>query len=260
MKLAGRVVCVTGGARGIGAALCRRFVRAGAAAVYVADVAVAEAEALSRELGSSSVAIRCDVAQERDLIDLVARATSDHGRVDLFCSNAGIAVSGGLDAADADWQRAWTVNVMSHVWGVRAVLPQMLARGEGALLHTASAAGLLTSLGAAPYAITKHAVVSLAEWLAITYGAAGIQVACLCPQGVKTEMMSPGVFDKKAARAIQIAGTLLPPESVADAALLALEEKRFLALPHPEVAAQELSRAQDRDRWLAGMQRLWLRL
>jgi NAD(P)-dependent dehydrogenase (short-subunit alcohol dehydrogenase family) len=257
MELRDKVVLVTGGARGIGAALCRRFLAEGARAVYAADRAGDEAEALARELGPRLLAQRCDVSRESELKALVDRAVAEQGRVDLLCSNAGVAVGGGVEAPDADWQRAWEVNFMAHVWGVRAVLPAMLARGEGALLHTASAAGLLTALGAAPYAATKHAVVALAEWLSITHGAQGIQVHCLCPQGVDTAMVRG---DHLATRAVLASGAVLPPEQVAGEVVAALREKRFLVLPHAEVAKYELHRAQERERWLSGMRKLWERL
>jgi NAD(P)-dependent dehydrogenase (short-subunit alcohol dehydrogenase family) len=259
MELRDKVICVTGGARGIGAALCRAFIQAGARVVYAADLALTDAESLARELGPVLVPVRCDVSRESELQALVQRALAEHGRVDLFCSNAGIAVAGGVEAPDADWQRAWTINFMAHVWAVRAVLPSMLARGEGALLHTASAAGLLTSPGAAPYAVTKHAVVALAEWLSITHGAQGIQVACLCPQGVKTDMVQ-GNLGSAATQAVLASGAVLPPEQVASDVVAALREKRFLILPHPEVAQYEQHRAGDRERWLGGMRKLWGRL
>ena len=259
MELQGAVVCVTGGARGIGAALCRRFLEEGADAVYAADLLLADCEALARELGPKLVPVRCDVSREADLIALVQRVLAEQSRVDLFCSNAGIATGGGVEAPDAVWQRTWEVNFMAHVWAVRAVLPSMLARGKGALLHTASAAGLLTSPGAAPYAVTKHAVVALAEWLSITHGAQGIQVACLCPQGVNTAMIQDHLGNPST-QAVLAAGAVLEPAQVAAETVACLRAGRFLVLPHPEVAKYELHRAQDRDRWLGGMRKLWGRL
>ena len=259
MELRDAVVCVTGAARGIGAALCRSFLEEGARAVYAADLTLAGCEALATELGPRLLPVRCDVSREEDLAALVQRALEGHGQVDLFCSNAGIATGGGVEAPDAVWQRTWEVNLMAHVWATRAVLPSMLARGRGALLHTASAAGLLTSLGAAPYAVTKHAVVALAEWLSITHGAQGIQVCCLCPQGVNTEMIQ-GNLGTTATQAVLAAGAVLEPAQVAADTVAALRAGRFLVLPHPEVAQYELHRAQDRDRWLGGMRKLWGRL
>src|SRR5256885_10554976 len=187
MELSGKVVVVTGGASGIGRALCRRFAAEGAKAVVVADFDADGATKVADEIGGDAVST--DVGVEADIKSLVERTEQHHGPIDLFCSNAGIAVGGGVDATDEDWQRIWDINLMAHVYAARAVLPGMLARGEGYLLHTASAAGLLTNLGAAPYAVTKHGAVALAEWLAITYGDAGIKVSCLCPQGVRTHML-----------------------------------------------------------------------
>lgn len=259
MELRDKVVVVTGGARGIGAALCRRFVREGARAVFVADLLLEEAEALARALGPAAVAARCDVAKDEDLRGLVEAALAAHGRIDLFCSNAGIAVGGGPEAPDADWQRAWEVNLLAHVRAARAVLPSMLARGEGYLLQTASAAGLLTSLAAAPYAVTKHGAVAFAEWMAITYGARGIRVSCLCPQGVNTHMIADHLAEP-GTQAVLAAGKVLEPDDVAEVVVRGLAAETFLLLPHPEVAQYEATRATDRPRWLGAMRKLWGKL
>ncbi|MDQ1372763.1 MAG: hypothetical protein QOJ09_101, partial [Actinomycetota bacterium] len=184
MELRDKVVIVTGGASGIGAALCRRFAAEGARAVVVADLQADAAQVVAGEIGGT--AMTTNVSVEADVHALVERTVERHGPVDLFCSNAGIAIGGGVEVPDEEWQRIWDINLMAHVYAARAVLPGMLARGEGYLLNTASAAGLLTNLGAAPYAVTKHAAVALAEWLAITHGDAGIRVSVLCPQGVRT--------------------------------------------------------------------------
>ena len=260
MKLQGKVCVVTGGAHGIGRALCERFVAEGAAAVVVSDRdgdAAREVASRLRGLAPKAAAgvaqaVVTDVSQEREIAALVQATLAAHGRIDLFVSNAGIAVGGGAEAPDADWQRAWDVNVMAHVWGARHVLPSMLARGEGYLLATASAAGLLTSLGAAPYAATKHAAVAFAEWLSITHRDAGIKVSCLCPQGVKTNLLTDAAKDL-AGRAVIASGPLLSPEQVAEATVRGLEAERFLILPHPEVAEYVKHRALDQERWLAGM-------
>ena len=188
MKLRDKVAVVTGGASGIGRALCRRFAAEGARGVVVADVDAAGATTVAEEI--RGLAVRADVSREDDVIELIKRATAAYGAIDLFCSNAGIALEGGVETPDNDWQRIWDVNVMAHVYAARAVLPGMLARGGGYLLQTASAAGLLTQIGSAPYAVTKHAAVAFAEWLAITYGDRGIRVSCLCPQGVRTNMLA----------------------------------------------------------------------
>ncbi len=264
MDLGGKRVVVTGGASGIGKALCMRFGAEGAAAVVVADLDVDGAADVAMRLsasGTRSRAVRCDVADESDVVALVRATEAETGPIDLFCSNAGIAVAGGVEVPDADWERIWSVNVMAHVYAARALVPLMAARGGGYLLATASAAGLLTNLGSAPYSVTKHAAVALAEWLSVTYAADGIRVSCLCPQGVRTPMLLGGLDeDEPSATSVLAAGDVIEPDAVADAVVQALAEERFLVLPHPEVATYERHRADDRERWLAGMRRLWASL
>ncbi len=266
MDIDGRVVVVTGGAGGIGRALCSAFARAGARGVVVGDIdgdgAARVADMLSSE-GYGALAVRCDVALESDVTALVAEAESAFGPVDIFCANAGIVIPGGVEVADADWERIWGINVRSHIYAARAVLPAMLARGEGYLIHTASAAGLLTQLGSAPYSVTKHAVVALAEWLSITHGAAGLKVSCLCPQGVWTAMTGAGDDDgndEQVSRelAVSTAGRdgMMLPAQVAEVVVEAVADERFLILPHPEVADYEQRRAGDRERWLRGMRKV----
>ena len=255
MELAGAVAVVTGGGNGIGRALCRRFAAEGARGVVVSDIDGAAAEAVAEEIGG--LAVRTDVSSEADVVELVERAEAQFGPIDLFCANAGIGVLGGVDVSDGDWDRIWSINVMAHVYAARALLPGWLARGEGYLLHTASAAGLLTNLGTAPYSVTKHAVVGLAEWLAITHGDAGIKVSCLCPQGVRTNMLSQA----SAAGGGQLLDpTAIEPEQVADAVVQGLADERFLILPHPEVAEFFQRKANDYDRWLGGMRKLQRRI
>ena len=248
MDLSGRVVVVTGGASGIGRALAERFAREGAKAVVVADLDGAGAEAVANVVGG--LGVRTDVAVESEVKSLVSRAVDRYGKVDLFCSNAGIFVPGGEDVLDADWRRILDVNVMAHVYAARAVLPAMLARGEGYFLSTVSAAGLLSQVGSAPYAVTKHAALAFSEWLSITYGDRGLRVSCLCPQGVRTPMLgdpnTPSFLHDGA----------LEPEVVADAAVKGIREERFLVLPHPEVATYFSRKASDYERWLRGMRRL----
>ncbi|CAA9215500.1 MAG: Oxidoreductase, short-chain dehydrogenase/reductase family [uncultured Acidimicrobiales bacterium] len=264
MDVRDRVVVVTGGASGIGRSLAQAFVAHGAAGVVVADRdaagAVAVAEGL-RASGGKALAVTTDVSKEQDVQRLVAEAEEAYGPIDLFCANAGIIVTGGVEATDEAWDRIWAVNVKSHIYAARAVLPGMLARGEGYLLHTASAAGLLTQLGSAPYSVTKHAVVALAEWLSITHGDAGIKVSCLCPQAVQTGMTGGGRgAEPRPATPPGTKGTamgdgLLQPEDVAEVVIAALAEERFLILPHPEVETYERRRSGDRERWLRGMRR-----
>lgn len=259
MRVSGRVVAITGATGGIGAALARRFAAEGAAAICVSDLTAPEALAAElRGLGARALALRADVAVEADLQDLVTRTEDELGPIDLFCANAGIATGLGLpEATDADWDRSWQVNVMAHVYSARAVLPGMLERGSGYLLHTASAAGLLTALGDAPYSVTKHAAVAFAEWLAAMYGDRGITVSALCPQGVNTPLLMEGLSaGSAAAKSVAAAGAILEPEDVAEAVIAGLAAERFLILPHREVSDFLVHKATDPDRWLRGVRRL----
>ena len=253
MQIEGKVAVVTGGGSGIGAAMCRRFAAAGARAVVVADIDADAAGAVADEF--AGLAIRVDVADEEQVRAMIREAESRFGPVDLLCLNAGIATGGGVDATNAEWLATWNINVMAHVYGVRAVLPAMLERGEGYLLHTASAAGLLTNLGAVPYSVTKHAVVALAEWLSVTYGDAGIRVSCLCPQFVRTPMLDALSHVSQEFHEFAVAGSIAPSD-VAEAVVLGIDREQFLILPHPEVADYYASKANDPERWLVGMRRL----
>jgi NAD(P)-dependent dehydrogenase (short-subunit alcohol dehydrogenase family) len=257
MDVKDSVVVVTGGAGGIGRALCRAVAGAGARAVVVADIDENGAESVAAELDGRGLAVRTDVTSEDDMAQLVGFTHKQFGVIDLFCSNAGMFVWGGTERESEIWDRMWRVNVLSHVFAVRAVLPSMLARGRGYLLHTASAAGLLTSLGSAPYTVTKHAVVALAEWISITYGDSGIGVSCLCPQGVWTNMIRADSENGSSSLMEQIVGAdgIVEPEKVARDVLAAVHDERFLILPQPEVADYEQRRATDRERWLKGMRR-----
>jgi len=250
MNLTGKVIVVTGGGNGIGRALCRRFAAEKAKAIVVADMNAATAAAVAAEIGGT--AITADVSREADVVRLVTQTIAAHGGIDLFCSNAGIAVNGDEHTPDAEWARCWDVNVMAHVYAARAVLPGMLARKDGYLLQTVSAAGLLTQIGSAPYAVTKHAALALAEWLSITYGDCGLKVSALCPQGVKTRMLANAEFGGGAF----LLETAIEPSQVADAVVKGLEEEHFLILPHPEVAEYFRRKATDYERWLRGMRRL----
>jgi NAD(P)-dependent dehydrogenase (short-subunit alcohol dehydrogenase family) len=253
MLVKDKVIVVTGGANGIGRALCQRFAIAGGS-VVVADRDPA-AESVAREIGG--LAVITDVSVEAAVARLVSGVVERFGRIDLFCSNAGISVRGSLETtSDAEWQRIWQVNLMAHVYAARAVVPVMLAAGGGYLLQTASAAGLLTQIGGAPYAVTKHAAVAFAEWLSITYGDRGIKVSCLCPQGVRTQMLA-GAPSETHALLDQHA---LEPGAVADAVMTGLADERFLILPHPEVAEYVRRKATDYDRWIRGMRRLQQRV
>ena len=252
MKLAGKICVVTGGANGIGRALCLRFAQEGATVVVADRDGKGAAEVAALVKGTAAT---CDVAREAEIAALVQSALAQHGSIDLFVSNAGMVASGGAEAADSGWERSWNVNLMAHVWAARHVLAAMLARKEGYLLSTASAAGLLTSIGSAPYAVTKHAAVAFAEWLSITHGGDGIRVSCLCPQGVETDLLRQAVREP-GGKAVLAAGAVLSPEQVAEATVQGLADERFLILPHPEVATYMQRRAQEHERWLSSMRGL----
>jgi len=251
MDIKDKVIIVTGGASGIGRALCERFAQEGARSVVVADLDEALAQQVAAGIGG--LAQRVNVGDEAELRRLVNTATERFGQVDLFCSNAGVIVRADEDAANEQWQRHWDVNVMAHVYAARAVLPQMLARGSGYLLNTASAAGLLSQVNAAPYSVTKHAAVAFAEWLSIAHGEQGIRVSCLCPQGVDTPMLrGAGGTGRKSF----LADGALTPQQVAECVVEGLRAESFLILPHPEVLTFFQRKANDYERWLRGMRRL----
>lgn len=255
MDVRDAVVVVTGGGSGIGAALARRFAAEGARRVVVVDRDLATAQAVADDV--DGVAELVDVTDAAAVNGLVERTLAREGVIDLFCSNAGIATGAGLEDADGAWLRAFEVNVLSQVYAARAVLPSMLARGRGWLLNTASAAGLLTSPGDAPYAVSKHGAVALAEWLAVTYGGRGIGVSVLCPMGVATPLlMEPLAAGDPGARAVALSGEILPAEHVADVVVTGLAQERFLILPHAQVGTFWAQKASDPDRWLAGLRRL----
>jgi NAD(P)-dependent dehydrogenase (short-subunit alcohol dehydrogenase family) len=251
VDLQGRHAVITGGASGIGRAVALRFAEEGAT-VVVADLNEEGARETAREVGGLAVA--ADVGREQDIEALIEAAENANGPIDLFFSNAGItgASGGPPDLGDEDWDLLWRVNVMSHVWATRHLIPPMLQRGEGYLLSTASAAGLLTQLGAIGYATTKHAAVAVAEWIDITYRDRGIRASCLCPQFVNTPMVTDHLDPEKLRQIAQI----MEPEQVADATVEAIREERFLILPHPEVADYMRNRGSDHARWLGGMRKL----
>jgi NAD(P)-dependent dehydrogenase (short-subunit alcohol dehydrogenase family) len=240
---------VTGGGGGIGRALARRLA-AGGVRVVVNDLDAGAAAAVAAEIGG--FAVPGDAGTEDGIRDLVAAARGHLGEIDIYCSNAGTAAGTGPDTPDEVWQRAWEVNVLAHVRASRELLPAWLERGRGTFVVTASAAGLLTMLGAAPYSATKHAAEAYAEWLAATYRHRGLVVHCICPQGVRTQMLA------RSGRAGEtvLMGSAIEPEQVADAFWDALAEGRFLVLPHPEVRDYYALRASDTDKWLRGMSRL----
>jgi NAD(P)-dependent dehydrogenase (short-subunit alcohol dehydrogenase family) len=254
MELAGRHIVVTGGASGIGRACALRFAEEGAR-VTVADLDLDGAQETAEQTGGT--AHRTDVGSERDIIELIERAEQE-APIDGFFSNAGITgpPGGPPELLDEDWDLLWRVNTMSHIWAARHLVPKMLERGEGYLISTASAAGLLSQLGAIGYATTKHAAVAVAEWLDITYRDRGIRVSCLCPQFVNTPMVTEGLDVDK----LRQIATIIEPEQVADEVVKAIDEERFLILPHPEVAKYMANRGATHDRWLQGMRKLQAQL
>ncbi|MCZ6655930.1 MAG: SDR family NAD(P)-dependent oxidoreductase [Gammaproteobacteria bacterium] len=247
MEVQDKIIVVTGGASGIGRAMCERFAKDGAKHVVVADLNGDGAATVAKAVGGTPQ--RVDVGKESDIVQLIERTESEIGPIDLFCSNAGIGLGKGLDEPDDVWDTIWKVNTMSHIWAARHLVPRMIARGGGYLLNTSSAAGLLTQIGSVTYAVTKHAAVALAEWISITHGRDGIKVSVLCPQAVRTAMTAGGTG---------VAGVdgMIEPEQAVDTVIEALREERFLVLPHPEVATYIDRKTSDYDRWLHGMRRL----
>jgi NAD(P)-dependent dehydrogenase (short-subunit alcohol dehydrogenase family) len=246
MELSGKIAVVTGAGSGIGRAMCQRFAREGAKLACV-DLDGPAAAATAAQVGGKAFTV--DVADEDQMIAMIDTVEHEIGPIDLFASNAGIFMDGGPERPNADWQKIWDINVLSHVTAARHVVPRMVARGGGYLLQTASAAGLLNQVGAAPYAVSKHAAVGLAEWLAMTYGDDGIKVSVLCPQAVESAMTAAG------------AGTagmdgMISAEAAAEAVVDGLRAERFLILPHAEVATYHRRKGDDYDRWIRGMQRL----
>lgn len=245
----GAGVVVTGGGKGIGRAIAHKMA-AGGARVVVNDLDRDAAAAVAREI--DGYAVPGDAASDGDVRELISAAQEYLGTIDVYCANAGIGTRGGPEVPDEQWLRAWDVNLMAHVRASRDLLPGWLERGAGTFIVTASAAGLLTMLGSAPYSVTKHAAVAYAEWLAATYGHRGIAVHCICPQGVRTQMLA----GSGAAGDAVLQPTAIDPGDVADALWDAMASGRFLVLPHPEVHRYYMRRATDTDRWLAGMRKL----
>lgn len=251
MDMRDKVVIVTGGGNGIGAAIAHKVKAEGARGVVVADIHMDGADEVAR--ACEGLAVRCDVTREHDIKETVQAARKRYGQVDVFISNAGIIGRGGLELEDALWDKMWQIHGMAHVWAARAVVPEMVARGEGYFVVTASAAGLLSIVESAPYAVTKHAAVAFAEWLRIAYGRRGVRVSCLCPQAVDTAMVRSSGGGSAGVDGV------LAPEAVADTLVRTMREEQFLALPHPEVLQYLRAKGQDYDRWLGGMQKLYAR-
>lgn len=248
MELKDKIIVITGAAGGIGRALAQRFAQEGAGHIVCADLDGTGAEETARMVDGT--AFEVNVAREVEISGMIDKVEGAIGPIDLFCSNAGILVPGGAEVPDGDWQRIWEVNVMAHLWAARHLVPRMIERGGGYLLNTASAAGLLNQVGSAPYGVTKHAAVGLAEWLALTHGDDGIKVSVLCPQAVRTAM-TEGHEDGVAAQ-----DGMLEPGPVAEACVAAIRDEVFLVLPHPEVLGYMRRKAENYDRWIGGMRKL----
>ena len=252
MHVAGKIVAITGGGNGIGRALALRFAKEGAKHVAVADIDEGAAKSVAAEVGG--LGMRVDVGSEAEIIGFIEAVESRFGPIDLFCSNAGIARGMGLETSNEVWRQVMDVNVMAHVYAARALVPRMIARGGGYFLNTASAAGLLAQIGNVTYSVSKHAAVAFAEWLSITHGHQGIKVSILCPQAVRTAMIAGHEGGSASVNGV------IEPDEVADAVVQGLAEEKTLILPHPIVAEYVNRRAQDRDRWIAGMRKLQQKL
>lgn len=248
MELKDKIIVVTGAASGIGRAMCERYAKESPKHIVCVDLNVEGAQTTAK--GVNGTAKGVNVGNADEVARLIEEVERDIGPIDLFCSNAGISVPGGVEVPDDQWQRIWDINVMSHVWAARALVPLMSARGGGYLLNTSSAAGLLNQVGSAPYGVTKHAAVGLAEWLAMTYGDQGIKVSVLCPQAVRTEM-TRGHEDHVAA----IDG-MMEPGPVAEACVQTIRDETFLVLPHSEVLGYMRNKTENYDRWIGGMRKL----
>ncbi|WP_336818862.1 SDR family oxidoreductase [Gordonia sp. MMO-8] len=259
MKVSGKVAVVTGAGSGIGAAIARRLVADGARVVLSdldeasLDEVVAEIEA---HTPGAAIGVRADASAAGDIADVIGRAEARFGPVDLYFANAGIGAGDGLEQDDAVWDLVIDVNLRGHIRAAQLLIPGWVERGEGYFVSIASAAGLLTQIGSAPYSVTKHAAVGFAEWLSVTYGDQGVRVSCLCPMGVNTKLLTDdAALSTTAAKAVTSAGAVLEPADVADAVVSAMDEERFLILPHPEVLEMFRHKGSDYDRWIRGMRR-----
>lgn len=244
-----KVVVVTGAAGGIGRALCRRIHAEQVRGIVVSDLDPSATSASAADVGG--LAVPADVSNESDIQSLIRQAEDALGPVDIFISNAGITVKGGVDVLDPDWTRLWNVNVMAHVYASRALLPAMVQRGSGYLINVASAAGVLTEIGSAPYSVTKHGAVALAEWLSVHYQKKGIKVSCVCPAGVATPFLD---LSDPIHQFLQMSA--VTPEHVAECIIQGVKDEKFLILPHPEVAEFFAFKTQDYDRWLKNFARV----
>lgn len=265
MELNGKIAVITGAAGGIGMALVERFHQEGATLV-LADREQAPLDAIALRLNAlrphSALAVAGNLGSEAANAALIARAVQEFGQIDLFFANAGVGSGTDLTTEEDVWNTAFDINVNAHRWAAKYLLPAWLARGEGYFCSTASAAGLLSQIGSAPYSVTKHAARAFAEWLSITYGKRGIRVSCLCPQGVNTNMLKGGDNPSggQTTNVVRVAGVVLEPQDVADVVVESIRAETFLILPHPEVAQYATLKASENERWLAGMRKLQMRV
>jgi len=250
VDLKGKVAVVTGAASGIGRAAAQRFAAEGAAGVVVADLNAEGLTPVADEI--KGLAVACDVSSEASIRELVRAAEEKYGRIDIYFSNAGIIARGGLETPDQEWERNWKIHVMAHVWAARATVEKMVARGGGYFLVTASAAGLLNIVESATYGVTKHGAVAFAEWLSIAYGRKGLRVSCLCPQAVMTGMYKGGGGSAGVDGALTV-------EQVCDEIVKVMADEKFLILPHPQVLEYMRAKTTNYDRWLGGMQKVFLK-
>ena len=250
MDLKGKVCVITGAASGIGRAAALRFAAEGAAGVVVADLNADALQSVADE--AKGLAVRCDVSSEESIRALVRAAEERYGRIDVYFSNAGVIARGGLETPDQEWERNWKIHCMAHVWAARAVVERMVARDGGYFLITASAAGLLNIVESASYGVTKHGAVAFAEWLAIAYGRKGLRVSCLCPQAVITGMYKGGGGSAGVDGALTV-------EQVCDEIVKVMHEEKFLILPHPQVLEYMRAKTTNYERWLGGMQKIFLK-
>ena len=265
MDLLDKHVVVTGAANGIGRALAQRFHAAGAK-VVIADVDAARSAEVAADLNAtrsgSALGVPADVGSEQGNVDLIHAAEATFGTIDLFFANAGVGLGTDLETPEDDWNTSFNVNIHAHRWAAKHLLPTWLERGEGYFCSTASAAGLLSQIGSAPYSVTKHAAVAFAEWLSLTFGDRGLRVSCLCPQGVNTRMINqpevPGAA--LSSSVVRSAGAVLEPAEVAEVALAVITAETFLIAPHPEVLTYWGRKVSDYDRWIAGMRKLQARI
>jgi len=253
MNVNGKIIIVTGAGSGIGRALVEKFVAEGARQVVAVDINAGNAQQTANDYGC--VAMTADVSRDEDIKRVVEETESSIGPIDLFCSNAGVGMGLSEQSPDREWQMSWDINVMSHVYAARHLVPRMIERGGGYFLNTASAAGLLNQVGGAAYGVSKHAAVGFGEWLALTYAHQGIKVSMLCPQAVRTAILGPQPAGAERPKGQASFDGVLEPETVADACIEAVRQERFLVLPHPEVETYFQRKANDYDRWLSGMRR-----